>query len=104
MGLEISIDPAQLAMLRRSLNAAHYRQAIFQVVKRTTVALAKNVRQLVQDQTNLDDKYAARVISSKPPVGEPPVGHVIIQKKGIPLIAFDPRVNADGVSVQLAKK
>lgn len=102
--VNITMNDAQLARLRADLTPQQVKQATYQAIKRTTAFAAKEVRDVVQEKTYLNTKYARRVISSKVSRSEPPFGIVTISHKLVPLIGYrTTATKRGGVTAYLSK-
>ncbi len=98
--LTIAMPAEAIEALRQQLSPRQFRSAQFQIVSRTTRKIAQIVQQTVQKHSPISAKYVRRVIETKKPQGDPPVGAVQVRKEALPLIAFKYRTRGGaGVSV-----
>ena len=97
VAVSISIDPAQLAEMRRVLDPKQFKQAQYQAVRRTTNAARRIVENVVTEKVNLTRKYARRAVTSRV-ASENGVntGAVTITQRPIPLIGYRPKVSKRG--------
>jgi hypothetical protein len=84
----VAAQPNQLALARQLLNPKQLKQGLYQATKRTANAGKKIFREIIQERTFLQNKYAGRVITSKVESGDPPVGVVSIAQQRLPLVAY----------------
>lgn len=102
--ISVEIPADVLAKLKKELSPQEFRQATFQVVKRTTAKLVTIIRKRLKEHSTINKKYVDRVITQFPPKGDPPVGMVRIVKAPIPLVAFKFKASkGGGVSVVVSK-
>jgi hypothetical protein len=101
--LNISLDQASRKVLKETLNPRQAKQAIFQVVKRTTSKVSTIIKQKVRGHSLISVKYVNRVIDTKLPRGEPPEGLITVKREAIPLVAFPYKKAGRGISVQFTR-
>src|SRR4051812_21236624 len=97
----VSPQRNQLALMRQLLNPKQFKQGIYQAVRRTTNAAAKIFRDIVQERTFLQAKYAKRVIKSRVQGGDLPVGTVTISQEKVPLIGYQVTNHGRKVGVEV---
>lgn len=98
------LPEAQREKLEASLDPKQLRQAIYQIVARTTGHFTKIIQDVVRKSTTIKQKYVRRVIVARKPQGDPPEGIVTVKRERIPLEAFQVRVSKlGGVTVTISK-
>jgi hypothetical protein len=99
----VVIDPQDLQRMREALSPSQYRSATFQAVKGTTGKVRTIIAGKVRERSEVKKKYVDRVIRTKQPRGDPPVGEVTVSQELLPLIAFKARaLKRGGVRVTVS--
>jgi hypothetical protein len=95
--LDITIPAEQIKKLADDLSPAHFRQAAYQIVSKTTIKLNRLVKDEIARQVPfLRPKDLKGLIVKQVDKGDVPVGRVIIKHRPIPAIRF-PHFSSPGL-------
>lgn len=92
IGIWAEADEALYIKAKAVLDPKQFRQAGFQVVKRSTDKGTTIVRREVRKKTPIDDKHMKRAVKTRLELrgNDPPIGYVKISHEPIPAVAFKP--------------
>lgn len=95
--IRIAPSSSDLREVRAKLSPQQVRQALYQATLRTTRTMTTNLRKRSKDKLAINQKYISRAINFTIDRGDVPVGTIIVQRQGVPLIGYKTSATRAGI-------